>query len=296
MSLGRKLDSAAKAVQSMQKMDAAADRLERLFHIERARFVQELLASDARLVDPRCLNRFEFQVFSQCGQDGILAEIFRRLGVGRGLFVEFGVGAGDGFETNTVNLLLQGWRGVWMEASPEGCSTIRRNFADVLREGRLRLDQTFVTVDSIAASFESAKVPREFDLLSIDIDGNDPWIWKTLGAFKPKCVSIEYNAYFPAAQEWIMPYRADHAWEASIEYGASAKAMERIGLELGYRLVACDLAGCDCFFVREDLCGDLFAAPFTAEQWHHPARHFLVSRPGHARRLHEPFSSHRGPA
>jgi hypothetical protein len=287
------MNSVAKSVRSLQKLDETTDRLDRLFQIERAKLSQEVLSTDARLADPRCLNRFEYQVFSQCGQDGIIAEIFRRLAVERGFFVEFGVGAGDGFETNTVNLLLQGWRGVWMEASAEACGTIRRNFEDVLREGRLRLEQTFVTVDNIADSFARAGIPTEFDLLSIDIDGNDPWIWQALRSYKPKCVSIEYNAYFPAQQEWIMPYRAEHAWEATIEYGASARSLERIGTELGYRLVACDIAGCDCFFVRSDLCGEHFAPPFTAPQWHHPARHFLVSRPGHARRLHEPFSSRR---
>lgn len=294
MSLSQKLSAAAKAVRAMQKLDDTADRLERLFHIERERLVRELLRTDERLADPRCLNRFEHQVFSQCGQDGIIAEIFRRLDVRAGFFVEFGVGAGDGFETNTVNLLLQGWSGVWMEASAEACATIRRNFAHPLRDGRLRLEQTFVTAENIAGAFAAAGVAKEFDLLSIDIDGNDPWIWKALGAFRPKCVSIEYNAYFPARQEWIMPYRADHVWEATMEYGASAAALERIGAELGYRLVACDLAGCDCFLVRADLCDERFAPPYTAAQWWQPARHFLVSRPGHARRLHEPFASRGG--
>ena len=268
-----------------------ADRTERMFHLERERALREIVQADPRLADPRSLNRFEHQLFSQCGQDGIIGEIFRRLGTTKGFFVEFGVGAGDGFETNTTNLLLQGWSGLWIEASDEGCATIRRNFSSVLKSGQLRLHQAFLNRDNIADIFRQAQVPTSFDLLSIDIDGNDLWMWQALRDFKPACVSIEYNSHFPARQDWVLPYRADHTWPVSMEYGASAKAIERVGTELGYRLVACDLTGCDCFLVRADLCADHFAGPFTAEQWHHPVRHYLIGRPGHARRLHEPFSS-----
>ena len=278
------------ALRDLHRVNELADRSQRLFLLERERALREIRASDPRLADPRSLNHFEHQVFSQCGQDGILAEIFRRLGVARGAFVEFGVGAGGGFETNTTNLLLQGWSGVWLEADTDACAELRRHFATPMAEGRLRLAQAFLDRDNIAGHFESAGVPREFDLLSIDVDGNDLWLGQALRAFRPRCVSIEYNAHFPAGQAWTMPYHADHVWNATMEYGASAKAVELAGAALGYRLVACDLAGCDAFLVREDLCGDRFAGPFTAEQWHHPCRHYLIGRPGHARRLREPFA------
>ena len=249
-----------------------------------------MLRSDERLADTRCLNRYEAQLFSQSGQDGILAEIFRRLNVEKGSFVEFGVGVGDGFETNTTALLLQGWSGLWIEADPVACGKIKRNFSSMIAQRRLRLTQAFVTAENIASLLSAADIPTDLDLLSIDIDGNDAWAWRALTSVRPKCVIIEYNAYFPAGVDWVMPYSANHEWNGSIEFGASAKALERTGARLGYKLVACDTTGSDCFFVRDDLCDDRFAGPFTAEQWFHPMRYSLINRPGYPRRMRTPFS------
>src|SRR6476660_9739248 len=80
-------------------------------------FTLHLLAADPRQSDPRSLNRFEYKAFSQSGEDGILHEIFRRIGLeGAGTFIEIGVG--DGLENNTLQLLQMGWRGLWLEADP----------------------------------------------------------------------------------------------------------------------------------------------------------------------------------
>jgi hypothetical protein len=291
MNLSRKLSSLLRLIKSLSQVNEAANRLDRVFNLHKAQFVHELLRSDGRLSDPRCLNRFESQLFSQSGQDGILSEIFRRLGVTSGTFVEFGVGAGDGFETNTTALLLEGWQGLWIEASDEACDVMGRNFAAVIQQKRLQIKQAFVTADNIATLLSEAKIPAHIDLLSIDIDGNDLWVWKALRDFKPKCVVIEYNSYIPMHLDWTMPYNESYVWDGSIEFGASSKALARVGAEMGYNLVGCDTTGSDCFFVRKDLCADLFAGPFTAEQWHHPMRYFLINRPGYPRRLRVPFSA-----
>lgn len=290
MPLFSTLRSLRRHVRAISRLDDTANRMEQLFQLERERALREAVTNDARLADPRSLNRFEHQLFSQCGQDGILAEIFRRLGVAGGVFAEFGVGAGDGFETNSTALLLRGWRGFWFEGSPEASAILRQHFAKPLASGQLRLECAFLTRENIADLFAQAGVPEELDLLSIDVDGNDVWLWEALRNLRPKCVSIEYNSHFPAGLDWRMPYRANHVWAGTMEYGASATAIERAGAALGYQLVACDLAGCDAFLVRNDLCDDRFAGPFTAEQWQHPCRHYLIGRPGHARRLTAPFA------
>jgi len=286
----RLLSSAANHVRELSRLPEIVNRLDRLFNLERERLLRDILREDPRLADPRCLNRFEFQLFSQSGQDGILAEIFRRLGISGGTFVEFGVGVGDGFETNTAALVLQGWSGLWIEASTEACGRIESNFSDVLKSGRLRLQRSFVTAENIAALLSEGGIRPDFELLSIDIDGNDLHVWKALREARPKCVVIEYNPYFPESLDWTMLYRPDHTWDESIEFGASALALVRAGEELGYRLVGCDLTGSDCFFVRTDLCGDKFVGPFTAQQWYQPMRYHLISRPGYPRRLHGPFA------
>jgi hypothetical protein len=90
-----------------------------------ADFEERLLAS-ARYSDPRNLARFEQHVYSQFGEDGMIAEIFRRIGSGSKTFVE--VGIGTGIENNTVFLLQQGWRGGWIEANPRSVDLVRRRF------------------------------------------------------------------------------------------------------------------------------------------------------------------------
>ena len=99
----------------------------------------------------RRLERHGRKVWSQNDEDGILEEIFRRIGAGRpgqaSTFVEFGVS--DGRECNTLKLLVEGWRGLWMESDPGNCGIIRRNFAQRLADGQLELQQTSVSAENI---------------------------------------------------------------------------------------------------------------------------------------------------
>lgn len=240
--------------------------------------IRSLLAEPKRQA-PGSLARFEHQVFSQGGEDGVLREIFRRIGEGGRFFVEFGVE--DGIQNNTHFLLHQGWRGCWLEGSPTAVEAIRRNFAVSLSSGQLRLKHSFITAENIADSFRQLDVPRELDLLSIDIDGNDFWIWKALAEWRPRVVVLEYNANYPADCDWVMPYDPEHCWGENTYFGASLKAYARLGLELGYRLVGCALNGTNAFFVRADVAGQHFVAETSAEFHYEPARFFLIDRRGH---------------
>jgi hypothetical protein len=100
-------------------------------------------------------------------------------------------------------------------------------------------------------------------------------------AYKPRLVVIEYNSSFPADVEWKVEYRADKQWDRTIYFGASLKALELLGRELGYSLVGCEFMGVNAFFVRDDLCADKFCAPFTAENHYEPPRYGLIGRLGH---------------
>jgi hypothetical protein len=102
--------------------------------------------------------------------------------------IEFG--AGDGSENNTRNLLLQGWHGVWIEVDS---NATQRAYASC---GNLPVTiiNRLITVENILEIFEEAQVPQEPDLLSIDLDGNDYWIWQKIATkYKPRVVIIEYN-------------------------------------------------------------------------------------------------------
>ncbi len=237
-----------------------------------------LLQQD-RYKDPKRLNRHEHQVFSQNGEDGILTEILRRVGVKDKFFVEIGVG--DGLENNTAFLLSQGWQGRWIEGNAEQVESIRRNFKTQLKSGQLGLANGFVKAENIDGLFQGLKIPPEFDVLSLDVDRNTYWIWAALKNFRPRVAVIEYNASFPPSVDWKVEYAADRVWNETSYMGASLKALELLGRELGYSLVGCDLGGVNAFFVRNDLAGDKFAEPFTAENHYEPPRYFLIRREAH---------------
>jgi hypothetical protein len=243
-------------------------------------YVSNLLSAD-RYQNPKKLNRHEFQVYSQNGEDGVIAEIFRRIGTGSRHFVEIGVG--DGLENNTTFLLSQGWSGDWIEADAGAVRAIDNNLGSLVADRRLKVKHSFVTAENVCELFEEMGVPHEFDLLSLDIDRNTYFIWKALEAYQPKVVVVEYNASFPPDVDWKVEYEPHRTWNQTMYFGASLKALELLGEHLGYALVGCELNGVNAFFIRKDLCSDKFAAPFTSENHFEPARHWLIRRAGHPR-------------
>jgi hypothetical protein len=243
--------------------------------VELNAFRQELL-KQPRYADPKRLAQAEAQIFSQNGEDGIIAEIFRRLGAGDRFFVE--MAAGSGLENNTANLLFQGWTGCWFEEKPEFVRAIKKEFAGPLQTGNLKLLQTFVTQANCASLLESLNVPKEFDLLSLDIDRNTFHIWEALTSYRPRVVVVEYNAAFPPHTEWVVSYEPTRMWNNSIIFGASLKSYELLGRRLGYELVGCDFTGSNAFFVRADQDLTLFAEPFTAENHYEPPRYNWAAR------------------
>jgi hypothetical protein len=243
-------------------------------------FVARLLGGP-RYADPRRLARHEHQVYSQNGEDGVLQEVFRRIGAGPRTFLE--VGAGGGLENNTAFLLSLGWAGVWVEGDPRNAQAIRQVFARQLASGALGLVAKEVTAEDVGAALAQACVPAELGLLSLDVDQNTYWLWRALGHLRPRVVVVEYNASLPAGVDWKVAYEPARRWDGTLYFGASLKAYERLGAELGYRLVGCELTGTNAFFVREDLCGGHFVSPFDAETHYEPPRHFLVGNRGHPR-------------
>jgi len=234
-----------------------------------------------RYADPRHLAHFERQVFSQSGEDGILAEIFRRIGSGTKTFVEFG--AGDGLENNTAFLLCQGWSGFWLEGDPKLVRQIEAGLGPLIESGHLRIAERFIKAATIAATFCELAIPAEVDLLSIDIDGNDYWIWKALHEYRPRVIVVEYNAIFPPGVRWTILEDPEHRWDGSGYVGASLTSFVELAETRGYSLVACSRNGVNAFFVRFDLLSDAFCGPFSAERLYEPPGYDTLPRPGHQR-------------
>ena len=243
-------------------------------------FVSQVLLADERYADPKRLERCGFKVYSQNDEDGIIQEIFRRIGITNRRFVEFGVA--NGLENNTLSLLVSGWRGLWIDAAPENVINIKTRFADVLVEGRLAVQDAFITAENINELI-GIWGSGEIDLLSIDIDGNDFYVWQALNVVKPRVVVIEYNAKFHPPLAIVQEYNAGHVWKGTDYFGASLEALVRLGTRLGYSLVCTNFSGVNAFFVRNDILGNRFQTPFTAENHFNPPRYFLwpLYVPGH---------------
>ncbi len=236
------------------------------------RFWAETLAQP-RYADPKRLLRYGFKVYSQHDEDGIIQEIFRRIGTSARTFVEFGVETG--VECNTVKLLIEGWRGLWIEANAQACNAIKANFDAFLKEKRLTLTQSLVTAENINGLIENAGFKGEIDILSIYIDFNDYLVWKAIEAVSPRVVVIEYNAGLRPPMSLTVPYQPNRAGDGTNFFGASLEALVRLGREKDYRIVGCNISGSNAFFVREDLCADHFIEPATAEEHYEPPRHFF---------------------
>jgi hypothetical protein len=203
---------------------------------------------------PADLMNFERKIYSQNGEDGILDAIFERVGVTNRYFVEFG--CGDGTENCTRHLLEHaGWRGLWIE----GDAANIRVAADRFGMAPVTILERFINRENIVSIFKEAQAPEEPDLLVVDIDGNDYWIWEQLSKhYRPRVLVMEYNPYFGHDGYWIMPYNAEHTWDGSNWYGASLTALANLNQKLGYTLVTCDSFGVNAFFVRNDILNDQF--------------------------------------
>jgi hypothetical protein len=222
---------------------------------------------------PHCLTNFEQKVACQNGEDGIIQEIFHRIGTTNKFFVEFGIQ--DGSECNTSNLLENhGWSGVWMEGSPQLADRALEHFSRF----PIKVMHRFLTTENLVSSFEEAGVPTEFDFLSIDVDGNDYWMWKSLGRhYSPRVVVIEYNATFGPRRSWVMPYDPAFRHDATAYFGASLEAMAALGKDLGYKLVGCESRGINAFFIRADLASTKFLGLDRPTAFHYVSPHYAGS-------------------
>jgi hypothetical protein len=246
-----------------------------------ANFLQANLYGHKKYLDNKRLNQHEFKIFSQGGEDGIIEEIFKRIGETNKIFVEFGVG--DGTENNSLYLFLKNWRGYWLDGNLSSINKIKSRYDFLLKPGKLQVCHYFITAENIETALKELGVPKKLDFLSIDIDGNDYWVWQAIVNYSPRVVAIEYNGNLGPEIKWVMKYRPDHVWRGTSYFGASLKSLELLGASKKYKLVGCSFAGTNAFFVREDLIGDNFFAPFTSENHYEPKRLFLLKTVGEKR-------------
>jgi hypothetical protein len=203
----------------------------------------------------------EFRSFSQNGEDGILLYIFSLIGTTNRKVVE--ICAADGIECNSGNLIINhGWSGLLFDGNQENIERGRQIYA--------KLANTFIvppifahgwiTAENVNQLIESNGFSGEIDLLSLDLDGNDFWVWNAINCIKPRVVVLEYNAVWRPDRAVSIPYDPDFVLDFSrtpFYCGASLAAFVALGRKKGYRLVACEHCEINAFFVRNDLVAEL---------------------------------------
>ena len=234
----------------------------------------EELQARPRYKDPKSLIPHGYKVYSQCEEDGMIAEIFERIGTTNKVFVEFGIG--DGLENNSLTLLFQDWKGLWIEGSENAVSNIHKYFAPIIERGDLKIENAFITKDTIDGLISDNISDKEIDLLSVDIDGNDWYVFDAIKTLSARVIVFEYNAKFMPPLRFCMDYDAEYVRKGDDCFGVSLQFITDAMEPKGYSLVGCNLSGANAFFVRNDLLGDKFEAPYTAKYHFEPARYYLT--------------------
>ena len=215
------------------------------------------------------INKFGIKIYSQNNEDGIILYIFQHIGVKTRNFVEIGIE--NGTECNTTNLLKNfNWKGIQIEGGKELYKDAKSKQKEILEKkiNNLKLINVFVTKKNINKILKK-NCSKNVDLLSIDIDGNDFWIWNKIKHIKPRLVVIEYNSFFgpniSASIKYSSKFKWDHENNKSY-YGASLKALEKLGKKKKYDLVGVDSNGVNAFFVRKDLSKKINLKPKKAKK------------------------------
>ena len=211
----------------------------------------------------KSLTDAEFKVFSQWGEDGIIQYLISKIPIENDVFVEFGVQ--DYRESNTRFLLLNNdWTGLVIDSNQAHIQYIRSQ--EYYWKHELTAICDFVTVDNINQLIENAGLRGSVGILSIDIDGNDYWIWNAISIISPQIVIVEYNSSFGNQHAVTIPYQPDFSREKAhfsrLYWGASLAAFCKLAAQKGYIYAGSNSVGSNAFFVRKDSVAELKESDF----------------------------------
>lgn len=223
------------------------------------------IISSNRLLNSACIQDYEFKVFSQWGDDGIIQYLINTIEIPNKTFIEFGVQ--DYSESNTRFLLMNNnWSGLIMDGSIRSIESIKRS--SYYWKYDLRAKMAFITTENINSLIEIESFDKNLGIYHIDIDGNDYWVWKATTVVTPIIVIVEYQSLFGCERAITVPYKPDFqrtlAHSSNLFYGSSLLALCDLAEEKGYYFVGCNSAGNNAYFVRKDKIGQL--KPLSAKE------------------------------
>jgi hypothetical protein len=200
------------------------------------------------------LDEVEFQVFSQRGEDGVIQYIINKIEIPNKIFVEFGVETYT--ESNTRFLLMNNnWSGLVIDGSKKNIDFVKNDF--IYWKYDITAIESFITRDNINNLISNYTNKEDIGLLSVDIDGNDYWVWEAIETIKPRVVICEYNSVFGSKEKVTVPYKENFIRSkehySELYFGASLAAFCDLAGKKGYDFIGTTSAGVNAYFVRKDL-------------------------------------------
>ena len=202
------------------------------------------------------INNYEFRVFSQFGDDGIIQFLIKRVQPEKKIFIEFGVENYD--ESNTKFLLVNNnWKGLIFDGDKSNMGYVKNQ--EYFWRHALTAEAQFITKENINDLITSNGFQGRIGILHVDLDGNDYWIWETINCVSPDILILEYNSVYGKEHAWTVPYKADFnrtaAHFSNLYWGASLKALNILSANKGYSFVGCNDAGNNAYYIKSEIIG-----------------------------------------
>jgi hypothetical protein len=247
-----KLKESLKLLRTITTVNAKLDRVEK--ELGELKLLVGSVHASVKDTGNADINSYEFKVFSQFGDDGIIQYLISKVPIVNKTFIEFGVE--DFFESNSRFLMMKdNWEGFVIDGGPENINRLKSS--DFYWKYNLGAECSFITKENINSLLEKSGFDHDLGILSIDLDGIDYWIWKEINKYSPRILILEYNSVFGPDNHWSIPYSADFqrlkAHYSGIYSGVSLASMYELSETKGYDFVGSNLAGNNAYFVRKDI-------------------------------------------
>lgn len=219
------------------------------------------------------LSDAEYKVFSQFGDDGIIQYLIHRLDISKNThtFIEFGV---ENYEESNTRFLLMNnnWRGLIMDGSKANMDYVHR--ARYYWKHDITAMAAFIDTENINQLILDAGFNGEIGILSVDIDGNDYWVWEKISVVQPVIVVAEYNGIFGSELPLSVPYNPTfvrtQAHFSNLYWGCSLAALNHLATRKGYTFAGCNSAGNNAYFIRNDYLNDAIPTPSLQDGFSEP--------------------------
>lgn len=270
----QKVSSVFSSIKKLEHYFKLSDKKnEKLNALQQKMFMLQQAAASVDIKD------YGFSIYSESDEDGLLLSIFSKIGFTNKKFVDVG-GGSSLYGSNTANLILNhGFDGLIIEGEEENSKVLRRLYGN--NETTLHCPPNiitkYVTIENVNQLLQENKIEGEIDLLSIDIDSIDYWVWNELTVATPRVIIVEFQCILNEDESISVPKSFDGTVFHQIgdrRYGiynsASLKAFNKLAQTKGYRLVATSQLGFNAIFIKEDLAKDSIETISVAEGLNKP--------------------------